>query len=503
MMLFGPSLSDIEKEIENADSYQAFYEASLYHDELSGANAWKEEDESSAYSYQMIRKRVERIKAARASQDAPGLMSILHEGIHGNLGNIANPLLNKKTKIGTKKLIQEFLDEVCAALDFIYNADENEVDFYEKLSFFDETNHSYGQSCLMLSGGAGLGFFHVGVVRTLLEHDLIPEVVSGASAGSIIAALIGTRDKDELGDLLTAENIYEHFHGWSRFKGVRQDSFFDSTRLENALIELFDLTTFDEAYKKTGMSMTITVSPADLHQHSRLLNHKTSPNAIITQAVRASCAIPYVFSPVYLKAKNLQGDIIPYIPNRQFADGSLMADLPFERLARLFGVNHSIVSQINPLAAPFIAGGKHKTDSITELTIRHATTLAKKNSVYFFDVLESLSKSDSLRRGIHKIRSIIEQQYVGDINILPKRKLTDYRHVFANPTIKSLTNLIDSAEKACWPHIDLIRRNTQISKTFRKHLKNLKQRESLLLSHRTHPYTELKRKASNDAASGV
>ena len=497
-MLFGPSLSDIEKEIENADSYQGFYDACLYHDEISGANEWKEKDASSSYDYEMIRKRVERMKTARAHQDAAALMSILHEGIHGNLGNISNPLLNKKAKIGTKKLIQEFLDEVCAALDFIYNADENEVDFYEKLSFFNETSHSYGQSCLMLSGGAGLGFFHVGVVRTLLAHDLIPKVVSGASAGSIIAALIGTRKKDELELLLTPESIHEQFSGWRQFQGIRQDSFFDSTNLENALIELFDLTTFEEAYRKTGISMTTTVSPADLHQHSRLLNHKTSPNAIITQAVRASCAIPYVFSPVYLKAKNLQGEIIPYIPNRQFADGSLMADLPYERLARLFGVNHSIVSQINPLAAPFIAGGKHKTDSISELTIRHATNLAKKNSIYFFDVLESMSKSDSLRRGIHKVRSIIEQQYVGDINILPKNRFKELKHVLANPTLETLTELINSAERACWPHIDLISRNTKISKTFRKHLNSLKKRESLLLSHHSYQYKTVGGESAND-----
>lgn len=484
-MLFKSKLAEIEKMISNADSYQAYYKACQNHDELSGANDWKTIEQSDDYDNELIKKRVTRIKAARARGDADALMSILHEGLHGNLGNIATPKLGEHAKLGTKILIEEFLDQVCKALDYIYNASEDEIDFYQKLSFFEETSHAYGQSCLMLSGGAGLGFFHAGVVRALLEHDLIPPVVSGASAGSIIAALIGTRTGAELAESLSAENIFHYFKNWSQFRGIHKEGFFDSTNLENALIDLFDLTTFEEAYLKTGIKMTVTVSPADLHQTSRLLNAKASPNAIITQAVRASCAIPYVFSPVYLKAKNQQGKVIPYIPNRQFADGSLMADLPFNRLARLYGVNHSIVSQTNPLAATFLTGTKNKTGSLSELTVRHLSNMAKKNSVYVFDVLEKLTRSDYLKRGIHKVRSIVDQQFVGDINILPSRKFSNLKQIFSNPSIESLSGLINEAERATWPKIDMIKRNTKISKTFNQYLKYLKKRESELLTRKT------------------
>ena len=483
-MLFKNKLSDVENDIANAENYQSFHQACAYHDEISGAEQWKLKDESSDYDFRLIRKRVERIKAARTRGDADALMSILHEGIHGNLGNIASPKLTHESKLGTKKLIEEFLEQVCDALTFIYHAEEREIDFASKLCFFEETYHAFGQSCLMLSGGAGLGFFHAGVVKALQEHDLIPNVVSGASAGSIIAALIGTRNQTELMQDLSVESIYENFKGWSKFKGLKKEGFLDSSYLENTLIDLFDLTTFEEAYEKTGVQMTVTVSPADLHQTSRLLNAKTSPNAIITQAVRASVAIPYVFSPIYLKAKNKEGEVIPYIPNRQFADGSMMADLPFRRLARLYGVNHSIVSQTNPLATPFLTGGKSESGSFSELTLRHAADLAKKNSVYFFDVLEKLTGSDYLKRGIHKVRSIVDQQYVGDINILPDRKWADFKMLFANPTKQSLNQLIEGAERATWPQIDLIKRNTKISKSFAHYLKLLKDEEKRRLSQK-------------------
>ncbi len=474
-------LSELMDVMKKAATYEEYKEAAEAHDELSGAHEWKAKDACKDYDYRLIRKRVQRIKQAKSSGDVAGLMYILHEGLHGNLGNIAASTLNRHTKLGTKHLIEEFIQQVCESLNFIYQADENEIDYYEKLSFFDETAHAFGRTCMMLSGGAGLGFFHGGVVKSLLKHGLLPEVISGASAGSIIAGLVGTRTDEELLEVLSPKVIHENFQAWRLWTGFGKDSLLDSSNLENALIELFDLTTFEEAYQKTGRHLTITVSPADLHQYSRLLNAKTSPNAIITQAVRASCAIPIVFTPVQLKAKNQAGEVVPYIPNRRFADGSVMADLPFDRLARLYGVNHSIVSQTNPISMLFLARDKRDTKGLLGLTLRHAANIAKINSIYAFDVLESAISHRATKLGIHKIRSIIDQQYVGDINILPDASLTNLAHIISNPSESSIDQLMHHGERATWPQLDLIKRNTMISKTLRKYLKQLKEREARVL----------------------
>ncbi|TDF38400.1 DUF3336 domain-containing protein [Alteromonadaceae bacterium M269] len=475
-------LSTVQRAIDNARSYQEYSEACLLHDEMSGANEWKEQTFSRDYDYKLIKKRVERIKLAIAKEDAIELMSILHEGIHGNLGNISNPELLHHCKIGTKSLIEEFIEHVCLALEFIYKADENTVDFYEKLSFFDETAHSFGQSCLMLSGGAGLGFFHCGVIKCLTEHDLLPNVISGASAGAIIAAVVGTRTDDELVEDLSADSIFERFEKWSIWQGFRKKSLFDSTNLENALIDFFGLTTFEEAYEKTKRHITVTVSPADLHQHSRLLNSRTSPRAIISQAVRASCAIPYMFSPVKLRAKNAAGEVVPYIPNRVFADGSLMADLPFERLARLYGVNHSIVSQTNPVAVPFLPRhDKAPQKGLGALAMQHITNMAKINSIFVCDMLENMTSSNGAKLGIHKVRSLIDQQYVGDINVMPELSFENIKCLLANPTREGIQRLIDDAEKATWSKLDVIERSMRISKTFGQYLDLLKERESQIL----------------------
>ncbi|MFQ3195305.1 MAG: TAG lipase/steryl ester hydrolase/phospholipase A2/LPA acyltransferase, partial [Colwellia sp.] len=132
-------LSELENVMKTAECYADYKKAAQAHDELSGASEWKAKDACKDYDYRAIRKRVQRIKQAKSNNDATALMYILHEGLHGNLGNIAASSLNSHAKIGTKHLIEEFIKQVCEALDFIYQADDNEIDFYEKLSFFDET----------------------------------------------------------------------------------------------------------------------------------------------------------------------------------------------------------------------------------------------------------------------------------------------------------------------------------------------------------------------------
>jgi predicted acylesterase/phospholipase RssA len=52
---------------------------------------------------------------------------------------------------------------------------------------------------------------HVGVVRALLDANLVPRVIAGTSAGGLIAALMCTRSDEELRLLLDprlADNMY-------------------------------------------------------------------------------------------------------------------------------------------------------------------------------------------------------------------------------------------------------------------------------------------------------
>ena len=72
----------------------------------------------------------------------------------------------------------------------------------DKLQFFRELKHFYGKTGLMLSGGGALGQFHLGIISSLIENNLLPKYVAGSSSGSLIGTLLGTNTISELKVLL-------------------------------------------------------------------------------------------------------------------------------------------------------------------------------------------------------------------------------------------------------------------------------------------------------------
>ena len=65
-------------------------------------------------------------------------------------------------------------------------------------TFLKRARAAYGRTALCLSGGAMMGNYHFGAVRALLETGLLPHIISGTSAGSVIGAMLCTRTDEEL-----------------------------------------------------------------------------------------------------------------------------------------------------------------------------------------------------------------------------------------------------------------------------------------------------------------
>ena len=61
------------------------------------------------------------------------------------------------------------------------------------------------------------------------------------------------------------------------------------------------------------------------------------------------------------------------------------------------------------------------------------------------------------------MRSVINQDYVGDINILPDYKYYNPLKLLTFPGEKTMQRLIDSGERCTWPKLEMIRLQTQIS----------------------------------------
>lgn len=480
------SLKALERDMQHALSYAEWREAGLEHDRLSGGEDWKADDRSNGYDYELIRLRLAEIRNARERHDVNRLVFHLHEGLHGNLGNIANPALYGVSKVGTKQLIETYLDEVAGALEYLCNGDFIEFGFREKLDFFKTTGGAFGRSALMLSGGAALGLFHMGVLKTLHEQKLMPWVISGSSAGSIMAAVVGSHSDEELVEILKPENLYLNAFKYVGFSGMfKGKPVLDGSHLEACLEENIPDITFDEAFRKTGRAINVTVSPYDRHQDARLLNARTSPNVLVRKAVLASCAVPAVFPPVTLWAKNINGEKVPYIPTRKWVDGSIKDDLPVRRLQRLYGVNHSIVSQTNPHVVPFMS----RSDDNHSVAAHARRVLAANVRLNVNFALEFVQKgikwSNDLGLIVDKAQSVVSQKYVGDINIIPPRRATNVLRIFSNPSVEDVREFIETGERATWPKVDLIRNTTRISRTFHDCLDQLRQQEMERLARPT------------------
>jgi len=461
-------LGKIEEAMAAAETHEEWAQAALDHDAQTGMDRWKRMDQTRLYDHVEIRSRLDRLRELRARHDDVGLLFALNEGIHGNMGGMGKGVLYTRAKFGTKKLICDYVDEITSALDHIANLDTDEITLEEKIDFFRRASHCFGRTALMLSGGGILGNYHMGVVKALIEHDLLPTVISGSSAGSIVAAVIGTNSDAQLKRLIADPAL--------ELEARREASWFDRAlwgrhpqldihEVEEMIARLVPDLTFQEAFEKTGRHINVSVAPAEMHQTSRLLNAITSPNVYVRKAILASSAVPGVFPPVMLEAKTVAGERIPYLPTRKWVDGSVHDDLPAKRLMRLYGVNHFVVSMVNPLVIPWLRDPTTER-GFSAMISQQAERWVKEIIRGSVSVTQTFTRNNPrLNFILSMFSSIATQTYTGDINIIPAARLFDPRKLLSHPTQEEVMSFVEEGERATWPKIEMIRVCTKISST--------------------------------------
>jgi TAG lipase/steryl ester hydrolase/phospholipase A2/LPA acyltransferase len=248
--------------------------------------------------------------------------------------------------------------------------------------------------------------------------------------------------------------------------------YFDMFRPEIASVEevseaierlLPDLT-FQQAFERTGRHMNVSIAAAEKHQTSRLLNAITTPHVCVREAVMASAAVPGFYPPVRLMARNDKGEKQPYLKSRRWVDGSISDDLPAKRLTRIYGVNHFIVSQVNPHVFPFVTDTRRGSDPISIMKTAGSRTAREWLNAGATLFEKPLSWNPTLNRITNAGLSIINQDYVGDINILPDRLLFNPLKLLAHRSLDEVVELIAMGERATWPKIEMIRIQTKIGR---------------------------------------
>jgi predicted acylesterase/phospholipase RssA len=451
--------------VKQHHTYKLWEAEALANDEISGASDWKAIDATKAFDYKVIRRRYTELRALIDTADIEGLCYYLNEGIHGNMGGMGAPKLYTKAKHGTKTLVSDYTNAIVEALNFLSDVPDRSLSKNSKLDLFRRVSLGYGHTSLMLSGAGSLGPFHLGVVKALFNEGLLPRIISGSSAGAIVAAMIGTHDKRELGarfhDNIMAAFFREAVEAPHRESPNRPLDQYDVKAMIEALIP--DMT-FLEAFEKTGRYINISVAPKEIMQRSRLLNAVTSPNAMIHEAVLASCAIPGLFPAVTLMARNSEGKRKHYVSSRKWVDGSVSDDLPAKRLARMYGVNHTISSQANPMVLWAIQDPNTQQNLFTQIgAIYQSAAREWLRAVYpwTMELIRDQYPLNVITRGVF---SLMTQHYTSDITIMPQKRHHLPSSLIARLTPQQTLELINDGQTMTWPLVERIRICTAVSR---------------------------------------
>lgn len=176
---------------------------------------------------------------------------------------------------------------------------------------------------LALGGGAARGFAHVGVIQVLEEAGIRPDLVTGTSAGSLVASLYASgRSGAQLQRI--AETMDEAtFADWTLplfSRGMlRGDALarYVSQQVGGRRIE--------------DLPIALGIVATDLHSGQGILFERGD----VGTAVRASSAVPGLFQPVM-------------ISGREYVDGGLVSPVPV-RQARQMGAELVIAVDISQI----------------------------------------------------------------------------------------------------------------------------------------------------------
>jgi hypothetical protein len=284
--------------------YSQWVEIATALDEATGNGSWRSNYSDGLVNMRVLEESISKMKQLRVLGDAAALLRVLQPCLARSHCGINNDRLFRDLRpalAGSKCIVEEFVSEMVSAIQFVAG-EHCAIGAQPRLQWMLEARHSHGKTALLLSGGASFGLYHLGVVKALHRQGLLPKILAGSSAGSIMAAMVATRANDgELEELFDGNFSDATFSqafdqkGSLRRKITRfftTGRLFDIGKLGAILRTQLGDVTFLEAFKASGRILNITVSPASSCDSAMLLNHVTAPDVLVWSACRCvHCAI--------------------------------------------------------------------------------------------------------------------------------------------------------------------------------------------------------------------
>lgn len=480
---------ELRQKLRASRTYAEWVENAKALDSFLGLDEWSRNPKFSYYDYKTVQRTIRKIRVLRKKNDVSNLMVLLQSCLKKNFAGIENRQLYSHRYYGTKDLVHEYVEEVVKCIDCVTNASTQAVLAKRKRQFFKVVLKNYGKSALCLSGGACFAYTHFGIVKALLDNDVLPLIISGTSGGGLIAALACTRTDEELKKLLVprlAKKITACEDPWyvwiPRF--LRTGARFDSVAWANKSCYFTKgSTTFQEAFKVTGRRLNISTVPAEPHSPVILCNTITSPNCIIWSTLLASSAVPGILNPVVLMMKNKSGEVVPFSLGNKWKDGSLRTDIPVNALNTYYNVNFSIVSQVNPHISLFffapkgtvgrpVAAPTKKIKKQKFATLRGgfiATALEQLFKLEIKKWLEIIKTLDLLPMWREQDwLNVWLQRFTGSVTIWPRVKLKDYWYILLDPTEAQMEEYLLKGQRSMWPCLLFVKHRLGIERAIER-----------------------------------
>ncbi len=172
---------------------------------------------------------------------------------------------------------------------------------------------------LALGGGAARGFAHIGVIKALETQGIVPDIVVGTSAGSVVGALYAAGHDAFALQKLAFELDEAALTDWV---------IFDRGFLKGEVLERFiNQQTANKPIESLKRKFGVVATDLAEGQPAVFVTGNTGT------AVRASSSIPGVFSPVLIRGQ-------------EYVDGGLVSPVPV-RAARQLGADIVIAVDIS------------------------------------------------------------------------------------------------------------------------------------------------------------
>lgn len=469
-------LTRLNHALKTAHTYRQWLEVAEEIDHLSGFRAWRESEHCDVFPLDLLRTDTHSLQNLLQQKDYPALIQAVQESLYRTSSELNNPRLYQQALSGTKYLVESYLQVIEDVLEVLSEAHIPGLTEQQKLEQFKQAERNFGRAALMLSGGGTFGIYHIGVMSALIQADLLPTVISGTSMGAIAAGMLATHSNEETLALLRHPELsnYRPLKSKPLQRMWSQKSVLDDKQLLRCIEHNVGDMTFEEAFDKTGREVSITISPARIGQKPRILNHQTSPKILIAHAAQASCSVPGLFPPCQLFQRGTKGGKQVYMPSERWYDGSFASDIPRQRISRLYNANFFIVSQANPHIVPFVSQRQKNKPSAVLSDALVASSFAQGNAL--LKVAKRRLTKQPWSSWLNHASLVLDQDYLGDINIHPEFPPSWYLKFMKNPSPSERDYILKMGERCTWPKLAMIHDQTRVSRKLLACIKNLEER---------------------------